>query len=209
MPYISLMVLYNTDVIHTVGPDCKKQGQRSDLLRSSYSACLELMFKNKLRSIAFPCISTGKYRYPSEAACLGKGTNWIFWPGFCESPLYVYCWLDLDQFDLVWYPYPAACTVALKTIRRYLNEHYEQVDRIIFCLFLSKDIKIYEEKMSEIFKTDLLGTFEVKSVEKLLQRKTFLNWQPLVFNGLIFAMNVLNCNLKYIKKRSTQKGKSK
>ena len=72
---ISSMVLYNTDVIHTVGPDCAKQGQRPDLLRSSYSACLELMSKNKLRSIAFPCISTGKYKYPSEAACQGKGTT--------------------------------------------------------------------------------------------------------------------------------------
>ena len=69
------MVLYKTDVIHTVGPDCGKQGQRPDLLRSSYSACLELMSKNKLRSIAFPCISTGKYKYPSEAACQGKGTT--------------------------------------------------------------------------------------------------------------------------------------
>ena len=69
------MVLYITDVIHTVGPDCAKQGQRPDLLRSSYSACLELLCKNKLRSIAFPCIATKKYRYPSEDACPGKGTT--------------------------------------------------------------------------------------------------------------------------------------
>ena len=86
---ISSMVLYNTDVIHTVGPDCEKQGQRPDLLRSSYSACLELMSKNKLRSIAFPCISTGKYKYPSEAACQGKGTtlagiSWSVFYSPCE-----------------------------------------------------------------------------------------------------------------------------
>ena len=57
--------------------------------------------------------------------------------------------------------------MALDTVREFLNENYAHVDRVIFCLFLSKDIKIYEEKMSEFFKTDLLGTFEVKSVEKL------------------------------------------
>ena len=59
------MVLYVTDVIHTVGP----RGEKPDLLRSCYSASLDLMSKNKLRSIAFPCISTGIYGYPSEAAC--------------------------------------------------------------------------------------------------------------------------------------------
>jgi len=52
-------------VIHTVGP----KGEKPELLRSCYSTCLDLMSKNKLRSIAFPCISTGIYGYPSEAAC--------------------------------------------------------------------------------------------------------------------------------------------
>ena len=59
------MVLYVPDVIHTVGP----RGEKPDLLRSCYSTSLDLMSKNKLRSIAFPCISTGIYGYPSEAAC--------------------------------------------------------------------------------------------------------------------------------------------
>ena len=59
------MVLYVPDVIHTVGP----RGEKPDLLRSCYSKSLDLMSKNKLRSIAFPCISTGIYGYPSEAAC--------------------------------------------------------------------------------------------------------------------------------------------
>ena len=43
-------------VIHTVGP----QGKKPELLRKSYTACLELMVANNLSSIAFPCISTGK-----------------------------------------------------------------------------------------------------------------------------------------------------
>ncbi|XP_033734812.1 ADP-ribose glycohydrolase MACROD2-like [Pecten maximus] len=51
-------------VIHTVGPI----GENPEALRSCYTTCLDLMVDNKLRSIAFPCISTGIYGYPSNKA---------------------------------------------------------------------------------------------------------------------------------------------
>ena len=51
-------------VIHTVGP----KGENEHDLRNCYNACLRLCRDNKLRSIAFPCISTGLYGYPEEAA---------------------------------------------------------------------------------------------------------------------------------------------
>nr|CAD7587531.1 unnamed protein product [Timema genevievae] len=51
-------------IIHTVGP----QGEYPDQLESCYKTCLDLLVKEKLRSIAFPCISTGVYGYPQEAA---------------------------------------------------------------------------------------------------------------------------------------------
>merc|ERR1712241_1222986 len=44
-------------IIHTVGP----QGEKEELLRSCYENSLKLMLQNKLRTIAFPCISTGIY----------------------------------------------------------------------------------------------------------------------------------------------------
>jgi len=51
-------------IIHTVGP----RGRKPDVLRSSYSRCFELMREHNLKSIAFPCISTGVYGYPNKAA---------------------------------------------------------------------------------------------------------------------------------------------
>ena len=56
-------------VIHTVGPFWSG-GRRNeaDLLRSCYVRALDLAAENGLRSIAFPSISTGAYRYPVEEA---------------------------------------------------------------------------------------------------------------------------------------------
>jgi O-acetyl-ADP-ribose deacetylase (regulator of RNase III) len=56
-------------VIHTVGPVWN--GGRSNeefLLRSCYRKSLELAVKNDVKSIAFPNISTGVYRFPKELA---------------------------------------------------------------------------------------------------------------------------------------------
>jgi O-acetyl-ADP-ribose deacetylase len=58
-----------THVIHTVGPVW--HGGRSgedELLASCYRACLDLAAAHKLRSIAFPAISTGAYGFPLERA---------------------------------------------------------------------------------------------------------------------------------------------
>ena len=37
-------------------------------LKSSYLSCLECAVENKLRTIAFCCISTGEYRFPNKEA---------------------------------------------------------------------------------------------------------------------------------------------
>ena len=56
-------------VIHTVGP-VYRDGQHGepDLLAGCYRNSLALAAGNGCRSIAFPCISTGIYGYPKEAA---------------------------------------------------------------------------------------------------------------------------------------------
>ncbi|XP_072265711.1 ADP-ribose glycohydrolase MACROD2 isoform X5 [Pyxicephalus adspersus] len=101
------------DVIHTVGPIAR--GQLSDShkkdLESCYKSSLALATKYKIRSIAFPCISTGIYGFPNE---------------------------------------PAAC-IALNTAKEWLTENKDEVDRIIFCVFLEIDEKIYSKKLSEFF----------------------------------------------------------
>ncbi|KAJ1800107.1 O-acetyl-ADP-ribose deacetylase macrod2 [Coemansia sp. RSA 2399] len=53
-------------VIHTVGPIGEKPG----LLASAYYESLDLAAKKGVRSIAFPCISTGVFGYPARAACI-------------------------------------------------------------------------------------------------------------------------------------------
>jgi O-acetyl-ADP-ribose deacetylase (regulator of RNase III) len=56
-------------VIHAVGPVFRdgRHGE-PELLASAYRRCLELAVENALRSIAFPSISTGAYRFPIAAA---------------------------------------------------------------------------------------------------------------------------------------------
>ena len=56
-------------VIHAVGP-VWSGGQRgeAEMLASAYRRCLELAVENDCRSIAFPSLSTGAYRYPIDQA---------------------------------------------------------------------------------------------------------------------------------------------
>jgi len=56
-------------VIHTVGP-VWENGLRheAELLASCYRNSLDLAARKKLGSIAFPCISTGVYRFPKAQA---------------------------------------------------------------------------------------------------------------------------------------------
>lgn len=56
-------------VIHTPGPIWKggNNGER-ELLASSYRSCLELAAEYGCKTVAFPSISTGVYRFPLELA---------------------------------------------------------------------------------------------------------------------------------------------
>lgn len=57
-------------VIHTVGPIVRDKltEKDCDLLKSCYISSLEIAEKNHLNSIAFCCISTGKFRFPTDKA---------------------------------------------------------------------------------------------------------------------------------------------
>ncbi len=56
-------------VFHAVGPwwNGGHKGER-DLLKSAYLTCLDLAVQHQCKSIAFPAISTGVYRYPLDLA---------------------------------------------------------------------------------------------------------------------------------------------
>jgi O-acetyl-ADP-ribose deacetylase len=56
-------------VIHAVGPYYSGKPKDAELLASAYRKSLELASEYKLKTISFPAISTGVYRYPlGEAA---------------------------------------------------------------------------------------------------------------------------------------------
>ncbi|XP_071661789.1 ADP-ribose glycohydrolase MACROD2 isoform X3 [Patagioenas fasciata] len=100
-------------VIHTVGPIAR--GHLTDThkenLANCYKSSLKLAKENNIRSIAFPCISTGIYGFPNEPAAI----------------------------------------IALNTAKEWLSKNYNEVDRIIFCVFLEVDYKIFKKKMGEFF----------------------------------------------------------
>ncbi|KAJ1565590.1 hypothetical protein HK096_001660 [Nowakowskiella sp. JEL0078] len=109
-------------VIHTVGP----VGTNPTKLKSCYQNSLNLMEKNNLRTIAFPCISTGIYGYPNSLAA----------------------------------------HVALKTIREWVELNDDKIDKIILCLFMPIDIKIYGEIMCQYFPPeDSINQSEVTKTE--------------------------------------------
>lgn len=67
-------------VIHTVGPVYSGSPRDAVLLSSCYRNTLELAKAHRIRSIAFPAISTGVYGYPArEAAAVAVQTvqTWL------------------------------------------------------------------------------------------------------------------------------------
>ncbi len=55
-------------VYHAVGPIYRGRGDEEQLLASAYRACLDLDEQHKIKSIAFPSLSTGAYGYPLDLA---------------------------------------------------------------------------------------------------------------------------------------------
>ena len=56
-------------VIHAVGPIFHNLDTDSTTLMNAYDSSLSLAADHKLVSIAFPCISTGAFGFPADAAC--------------------------------------------------------------------------------------------------------------------------------------------
>lgn len=80
-------------IIHTVGPiwNGGKRGE-ADKLRACYTNSLRLAAENGLKSIAFPCISTGIYRFPAdEAAKIALDSVRAFLDTPCSIESVVFC----------------------------------------------------------------------------------------------------------------------
>jgi O-acetyl-ADP-ribose deacetylase (regulator of RNase III) len=89
-------------VIHTVGP-VYRDGRSGEarLLRACYTESLHLAAVAGLRSIAFPCISTGIYGYPKREACeiaVETVRGWLDAHALPESV--IFCCFGPEDFEL-------------------------------------------------------------------------------------------------------------
>lgn len=89
-------------VFHTVGPVYRGgSSNESELLRSCYRESLRLAAEADVRTIAFPCISTGVYGYPKPEACEIAVTTVFEW--LAANPLpnsVVFCCYGSDDAEL-------------------------------------------------------------------------------------------------------------
>jgi len=91
-------------VIHTVGPiwNGGQNGER-DKLRACYTNSLRLAAENDLKSISFPCISTGVYRFPAdEAAKIAVESVRAFLETPCSIEKVIFCCFseaDRDRYE--------------------------------------------------------------------------------------------------------------
>ncbi|MEA4816157.1 MAG: O-acetyl-ADP-ribose deacetylase [Lachnospiraceae bacterium] len=89
--------LYAKYVIHTPGPVWRGgQNGETELLASCYRACLEIAAQKGIKTIAFPSISTGVYRFPLELAseiAVNEIIKFIY-ENNCFDEVYIVCFDD-------------------------------------------------------------------------------------------------------------------
>jgi len=89
-------------IIHTVGPIYDGGGyQEADLLASCYRESLRLTSEAGLRSVAFPCISTGVFGYPGHDACDIAVATVVEWLAMNPLPeLVTFCCFSDEDADI-------------------------------------------------------------------------------------------------------------
>lgn len=88
-------------VIHTVGPVWNGGSRKEpELLRACYENSLKLAAVHELRSIAFPCISTGVYRFPADmAAQIAVETVRSFLAGEAILERVIFCCFGREDWE--------------------------------------------------------------------------------------------------------------
>ncbi|UVK38109.1 O-acetyl-ADP-ribose deacetylase [Mesorhizobium sp. AR10] len=89
-------------VIHTVGPVWQGGGKgEAELLASCYRRCLEIAAARDCRTVAFPAISTGVYRYPKdEATAIAVSTVNAFMSRNAIPETVIFCCFDQQTSEL-------------------------------------------------------------------------------------------------------------
>lgn len=89
-------------VIHTVGPVWTGTNDEEEkLLASAYFSSLSLAVANAVKSVAFPNISTGTYRFPKrKAAEIALQEVKMFLEKDTSLERVIFCCFDQDNFDI-------------------------------------------------------------------------------------------------------------
>lgn len=89
-------------VIHTVGPVWNKgSGEEKQLLHNAYHNSLQLATDHHIKSIAFPNISTGIYRFPKpEAAVIAVDAVKVFLQQHSDIEQVVFVCFDEENYQL-------------------------------------------------------------------------------------------------------------
>jgi O-acetyl-ADP-ribose deacetylase (regulator of RNase III) len=89
-------------VIHTVGPIWNGRPKEKELLANCYTHSLQLAVENHCRTIAFPNISTGVYRFPKDqAAAIAVRTVHAFLQKNNELEKVIFVCFDDENYRLV------------------------------------------------------------------------------------------------------------
>ena len=84
-------------VIHTPGPIWRGGSwSEKEILASCYKSCLNLALDNNIKTITFPSISTGVYRFPVEIAAdiaVNEILNFMYQHSEIEE-VFIYCFDD-------------------------------------------------------------------------------------------------------------------
>lgn len=89
-------------VIHAVGPVWQGGNQQeNELLSATYRETLKLAVENKIKTIAFPNISTGIYGFPKKmAAGVAIETVKAFIEGIDNIQQVIFCCFDAENYEL-------------------------------------------------------------------------------------------------------------
>jgi len=88
-------------VIHTVGPVWSGKPDDDLLLANAYMNSLTLAVDNDIKTIAFPNISTGVYKFPkAQAAAIALREVQTFLQTDTKLEKVIFCCFDAENFDL-------------------------------------------------------------------------------------------------------------
>ena len=87
-------------IIHTVGPVWNGGNNREEeLLASCYRRSLQIAKENKIQSLAFPCVSTGIYRFPKDLAA-EIAVNTCIQERDENSPKIIFCCFGEEDYQI-------------------------------------------------------------------------------------------------------------